>query len=78
MLDKNISYIPDFIVNAGGMIGCSLPIFSKPNKAESLERIKGIYDVSLEILKQSYETGVPSEVIAEGIALERINAARAK
>jgi len=73
LLDKNIAYVPDFIVNAGGMIGCSLPIFSKPNKEESLKRIKSIYDVSLQILQQSKDTGVHSEAIAEAIALERIN-----
>jgi len=76
LLDKNIAYVPDFIVNAGGMIGCSLPIFSTPNKAESLKRIKGIYDVSLQILQESKNTNVPSETIAETIALERINLAK--
>jgi len=76
LLDKNIAYVPDFIVNAGGTIGYSLLIFSKPNKAESWERIKGIYDVSLQILQQSRDTGVPSEAIAETITLERITSTK--
>ena len=73
LLERNIAYAPDFIVNAGGMIGCSMPIFSTPNKAESLKRIRGIYDVTLTILERSREAAVPTEVIAESIALERIN-----
>jgi len=77
LLERGIAYAPDFIVNAGGMIGCSVPIFSTPNKAESLERIKGIYDTTLTILKRSRDESLASELIAESIALERINAATA-
>lgn len=77
LLERNIAYAPDFIVNAGGMIGCSMPIFSTPNKTESLKRIKGIYDVTLTILERSRDADIPAEVIAESIALERINNAKA-
>jgi len=76
LLDRSIAYAPDFIVNAGGMIGCSMPIFSTPNKEKSLGRIKGIYDVTLTILERSRDESVPTEIIAEAIALERINNAK--
>jgi len=58
------------------MIGCSMPIFSTLNKEKSLERIKGIYDVTLTILERSRDESVPTEIIAEAIALERINNAK--
>jgi len=67
---------PDFIVNAGGMIGCSVPIFSTPNKEKSLKRIEGIYDMTLTILERSRDQAVPTEVIAESIALARIDSAK--
>ena len=76
LLDRGIAYAPDFIVNAGGVIGCSAPIFSKRDKAESLKNISKIYHVTLSILEGSRDEKVPTEDIAESIALERINSAR--
>ncbi len=76
LLDRGIAYAPDFIVNAGGVIGCSTPIFSKLDKAESLKNISKIYHVTLSILERSRDEKVPAEVIAESIALERINNAK--
>lgn len=35
LLERNIAYAPDFIVNAGGVIGCTTLIFSTPNKENS-------------------------------------------
>jgi len=73
LLDLGIAYAPDFIVNAGGVIGCSTPIFSKLDKSLSLRNISKIYDVTLTILERSRSENVPTEVIAESIALERID-----
>lgn len=75
LLERDIAYAPDFIVNAGGMIGCSMPIYSTPDKAVAMAGIKRIYDVTLTILTQSRETGVPTEDIAASIARDRINLA---
>ena len=72
LLERNIAYAPDFIVNAGGMIGCSTVIFSTPDKAESLRRIEEIRNVTLAILERSRAEGVPTEVIAESIGRQRI------
>ncbi len=76
LLELGIAYAPDFIVNAGGVIGCAAPIFSKRDKAESLRNISKIYDVTLKILERSRAENVPTEVIAESIALERIEKAK--
>ena len=73
LLDRGIAYAPDFIVNAGGVIGCSTPVFSKLDKNLSLSNIRKIYDVTLTILERSRDEKIPTEVIAESIALERIN-----
>jgi len=72
LLERGIAYAPDFIVNAGGMMGASMPIFSVPDKNKSLERISGIFEIVVDILSRSQAERVPSEVIAEEFALERI------
>ena len=76
LLERNIAYAPDFVANAGGMMGASMPIFSVLDREKSLKRIAGIYDSILEIVKRSKAEQVSAEVIAEQIALERINAHR--
>jgi len=70
LLDRSIAYAPDFIVNAGGVMGASMPIFTTPNKEESLKRVAGIYDATLEILTRSKAQQVPTEVIAEALAMQ--------
>jgi len=73
LMQRNIVYAPDFIVNAGGMMGASMPIFSKPDRARSLENIGGIFETVLTILDRSKAQNLPPDEIAEQFALERIN-----
>jgi len=73
--ERNIAYAPDFVANAGGMMGASMPIFSKPDKSKSIENINGIFDTILTILNRSSKENRPSEEIAERMALERIDQA---
>ena len=75
LLELGIAYAPDFVVNAGGMMGASMPIFSGPDKEKSLKHVAGIYDSVTDILDQSQTESLPTELIAERIAMERINAA---
>ncbi|NKB64192.1 MAG: amino acid dehydrogenase [Gammaproteobacteria bacterium] len=74
LLRRGVAYAPDFIVNAGGMMGASMPIFSSPDKDKSLQNIRGIFDVVQEILMRSEKENLPTEDIAEQMALEKINA----
>ena len=76
LMDRGIAYAPDFIVNAGGMIGCSGSILGKPDQAGALEHIRGLYDLTLSILETSRDRNVPSEEIAEAMARERIDRVR--
>ncbi len=73
--DRGITYVPDYVVNAGGVIGSSTVIFTTPNREESIERIEGLYDTILHILEQAdAENRLPSE-IADELAISRIQAA---
>ena len=71
---RNIMYVPDFVVNAGGMMGASTVIFSQPNRERAMEKIEGIYTTVLDILDRSSAERKPSTKIAEEMAALKIRA----
>lgn len=74
MLAKaGIAYVPDYVVNAGGMMGASTVIFSEPSREASVRRIEGLHDTITTILERAQSEGRPSSEIADQMALERIN-----
>jgi leucine dehydrogenase len=75
LLDRKIAYAPDFIVNAGGMIRAGMPIFGRPDKTQARKNVAGLFDTIVNILEQSGAQNIPTEVIAEQIATERIRGA---
>lgn len=74
--DKGITYIPDYVVNAGGMMGASTVIFDTPSREASLKRIHGLFDTITTILKKAEETGQPVSDVADAMAVEKISAAK--
>lgn len=72
LLDRNIVYAPDFVVNAGGMMGASTVIFSKPDRNRAIAKIETIFTTINNILEQSRDEGKPSAVIAEEMAMARV------
>ena len=72
LFDRNIVYVPDFVVNAGGMMGASTVIFSKPDRDKALVNIEKIFTTVIKILKRSQDEDKPSAVIAEEMAIDRI------
>ncbi len=70
-----VAYVPDYVANAGGMLGAGTHIHGSPSAAESRERILGIYDTTLEILRRADAEAVSSSGIADQIARERISSA---
>lgn len=75
LLERGIAYAPDFVVNSGGVIRATMPIFSRPDPEQALENISGLYGTIQEILRRSEREETPSEVIAEAIAFDRIHKA---
>lgn len=73
--DRGIAYVPDYVVNAGGMLGTSTVIFTTPSREASHQRILGLYDTILSILARADAQGLPSSQVADEIALERMNGA---
>ena len=74
LLDRNIVYVRDFVVNAGGMMGASTVIFSKPDREKALANIEEIFTTVIKILERSGDEGKPSAAIAEEMAIARIRA----
>ncbi|MEM9523764.1 MAG: Glu/Leu/Phe/Val dehydrogenase dimerization domain-containing protein [Pseudomonadota bacterium] len=72
LLARGIAYVPDYVVNAGGMMGASTVIFSEPSREASIQRIDGLHDTILSILNRARAEGRPSSEIADDMAMERI------
>lgn len=70
---RGIAYVPDYVVNAGGMMGASTVIFSTPSREASHQRILGLYDTILAILSRADKSGLSSAEVADQMALDRIN-----
>lgn len=71
--DKGILYVPDFMINAGGVINCYAEV--KGFTAEwAMGKAEEIYNRTLSIITRSNESKIPTYKIANTMAEERINA----
>ena len=73
-----IAYVPDYIVNAGGMMGASTVIFAEPSRAASIRQIEGLHDRIATILTTAKAEGRPTADIADQMARDRIHRAAAQ
>ena len=76
LADADITYVPDYVVNAGGMMGASTVIFSELSRENSIRRIEGLFDTITSILERAKRENKPSADVADEIARERISEAR--
>ena len=72
----NIAYVPDYVVNAGGMMGASTVIFDTPSRKASIARIHGLYDTIVQILEVAKADRRPSSEVADEMAQATMNAAK--
>lgn len=72
LLQAGIAYVPDYVVNAGGMMGASTVIFAEPSHDASIKQIEGLQDKISQILVRSQCESRPSSEIADAMARERI------
>ncbi len=76
MRARGITYVPDYVVNAGGMMGASTVISGTPSREASLQRILSLRDTILSVLREADAKGRPSSDVADEIARARIMRAR--
>lgn len=71
--EKGILYIPDFMINAGGVINCYAEV--KGFTAEwAMSKAEEIYERTISIVKRSEDSKIPTYKIANTMAEERIQA----
>ena len=70
--EKGIIYVPDFMINAGGVINCYAEV--KGLSAEwAMSKAEDIYSTTLNILNRSASENIPTYKIANAMAEERIS-----
>lgn len=76
LVNKGILYIPDYIINAGGVINISMEIMGNYNKKEAIIKVDSIYDNVKNILQFAKQEGLPTHLAADKFAMKRIEAAK--
>ncbi len=76
VMDKDIIYAPDFLINAGGLINCYEELHGY-NKEAAYEKAENIYQTTLAIIEKSKKENIPTYLAANQMAEERIAKAKA-
>ncbi len=71
LADRGILYAPDYVINAGGLINISVGREGYDER-RATERVVRIYDSARRIIDVSKRDGIPTNVAADALALERI------
>jgi leucine dehydrogenase len=71
LLDKGITYAPDFLINAGGLINVYSELIGY-NRDRALQQTEKIFDYTLDILKNAASEKIPSYLAANRMAEKRI------
>lgn len=76
---RGILYAPDYVINAGGLINIADELGGRGYERErALAKVQVIAQTLTEVFERADREGVPTSVIADRIAEERIRSARAK
>ncbi|OGT25989.1 MAG: leucine dehydrogenase [Gammaproteobacteria bacterium RIFCSPLOWO2_02_FULL_42_14] len=71
MRDRGILYLPDFLINAGGLIYAA-STYAHQDIAKAHEKIQHIYEVTLNLLERAAKTHQTTVEVAEMIAFEKL------
>lgn len=71
LLERNILYAPDFLINAGGVINCYTEMGGY-DRDKAYAFTEKIYDRTLEIFQKAKASGISSHEAATQLAAERI------
>ncbi len=69
---RNILYAPDYVINAGGVINVAHEHLGLGDEAAAVAAIDKIGPRLLKIFERSHQTGLPTNVIADEMARERL------
>lgn len=74
--EKGILYAPDFVINAGGVIGAAFGAAEDAEEAKVLKQVEKVADYLGEVFDRADAEGVSTEEAAEQIAKERLGRSR--
>lgn len=73
LMDKNVIYAPDYLINAGGLINCYSEVIGY-NRDEAMSQAEDIYNTTLDIIKKASAEQIPTYLAANSLAEARIEA----
>ncbi|WP_158795969.1 Glu/Leu/Phe/Val dehydrogenase [Pedobacter sp. L105] len=71
LLEKNILFAPDYLINAGGLINCYCELTGF-GKKRAIQLTENIYDATRNVIKLSKADNIPTILAANRIAEQRI------
>ena len=74
LIDRGITYAPDFLINAGGLINVSAEYYGPYNRDKAYSDAEKIYDTTLRILAMAKDESISTQEAAIKIAEQRIEA----
>jgi glutamate dehydrogenase/leucine dehydrogenase len=75
LLARGITYVPDYVANAGGVLSGAGDLLGWP--AEQVRgKIEGIFETTLEVLESARREGLPPGEVADRMAWRRIDEKR--
>lgn len=73
LMKRDITYVPDYVINAGGIIDLHHQTLDNSNDNNLRALVKNIGDTTLTVLRESSRQGIPTQQVANKIALSRFN-----
>jgi len=73
LMDRDILYAPDYVINAGGVVNVYQEFNPPYNRERTLGIIKQIYDRLLVIFAYSKKNHLNTQLVANKFAEDRIN-----
>lgn len=73
LMNRNILYAPDFVINAGGVVNVYQEFSPPYNQEKAFKIIQQIYDRLLNIFKLAKDNNINTQIAASRYAEERIN-----
>jgi leucine dehydrogenase len=73
LLERQITYVPDYVINAGGIIDIHHQTLDTSSNENLREQITGIGKTVYDVLEQAKAQNLPTQEIANKIAQSRFN-----
>ncbi|MBN1300447.1 MAG: Glu/Leu/Phe/Val dehydrogenase [Melioribacteraceae bacterium] len=71
LMEKDILYAPDYVVNSGGLINVANELEGY-RQDRAMKQAEGIYNIVKQVLKKSKQENIPTNVASDKIAEERL------